>query len=68
MSGKKRPTSVPERLQAFFRDNPHEELSVQDMTVKFGCTKNTIRDALRTMEGQMERVLVYRLKQAEPRA
>ncbi len=67
MSDTKRHTSVQERLQAFYRDNPHEELSITDMMAKFDCSRSTIRDAMRSMEGQLEREYVFRLKD-RPRA
>ena len=58
---------VPERLRRFFADNPFEELSVDDVAVKFGCQRGTAEHAVATLrqDGLVERVSVYRLTRAE---
>lgn len=57
--------SIPDRLAAFFRSNPDEELTIDDIATKFGCTRETaIRGlciARHTVD--IERVMVYRLRE-----
>lgn len=54
---------VTERLRRFFALNPFEELSVDDIMVKFDCAFGTARNAVEVMcqDGLLERVSVYRL-------
>lgn len=65
MSGTKRSSTVPVRLREFFERNPHEELTVDDIRLKFGCSYDTAMDALRSMGDDVMRVIVYRLKTPE---
>lgn len=41
-----RPNAVQNRIIAFFEANQDEELTVDDMCVKFGCTEMQVRTAL----------------------
>jgi hypothetical protein len=41
-----RPNAVQNRIIAFFEANPDEELTVDDMCVKFDCTEMQVRTAL----------------------
>lgn len=65
MTGTKRPDSVAARLRQFYERNPHEELSIEDMMLKFECGKDSIRQALREIGFPMERTIYYRRKHAE---
>jgi biotin operon repressor len=56
------------RLRRFYDDNPGEELSMQDIMDKFGCTKVCARNAITKLRQEgvgIEGVLLYRLKQTE---
>jgi len=55
---------VTPRLLAFFRANPNEELTLDDVIAKFDCTPATARKALCVagQKGAIERVSVYRLR------
>lgn len=68
MSGTKRPESMESRLERFFRDNPHEELSVADIMVKLSCSESSALTAisrLRASGWPIVTVTVYRLKTVE---
>ena len=61
------PTTLPERIMAFFRDNPDEELSYGDMAAKFGVPKERVREVVYGLmagraKGVLESVQVVRLK------
>jgi hypothetical protein len=45
----RQPGGVGARLLRFFADNPHEELTMADMQLKFGCGSQTLRSAIRNL-------------------
>jgi len=55
--------SIPQRLVAFFRANPHEELTVEDIAAKFDCSLATAQNAVSVARESisLERVTIYRL-------
>ena len=57
---------VVDRLIAFFRANPDEELTIDDIAAKFGCNRGTAIRAIciARQSIDIERVMVYRLKGA----
>jgi response regulator of citrate/malate metabolism len=44
--GVKNGTGVHHRIVEFFAANPDEELTIDDIAAKFGCTKGTARVAV----------------------
>lgn len=46
MSRPKSGTSITERMVEFFKANPDEWLTMDDMVAKFGCTADTIAGVL----------------------
>lgn len=56
------PDSKMSRVRRFFMDNPQEELSTIDVSVKFDIALETARDILYTMrrEGLLEHANVWR--------
>lgn len=68
MSGKPRPEALEQRLEKFFRENPHEELSLPDMMAKFGATESSVNCALKRLKSSglpLNRISVYRLMSEE---
>lgn len=68
MNGKTKPQSLERRIEAFFEANRGEELSVDDMMVKFGCSMAAAERAvsrLRQSGMPIVSVMVYRLKTTE---
>lgn len=64
MSGKKAPESLVRKIERFYTENPHEELSVYDLMAKFGCTESAASQAvsrLRRSGFPIASVVVYRL-------
>lgn len=64
MSGKEKPASLERRVKRFFTENPHEELSVNDMMAKFDCTESAASQAvsrLRRSGVPIASIVVYRL-------
>lgn len=64
-----RPPSLEDRIEAFYTSNEFEELSIPDMMLKFGGSEAATLTAvsrLRVRGFMLERVSVYRLKQAGP--
>lgn len=60
-----RRNSVAERIAAFFRDNPDEELTFEDIAVKFSCTKQNASMAISRIADDgmnIESVRVVRMK------
>lgn len=53
------------RIAEFFRNNPHEELTQQDVCAKFSCSRDTVQNAMNDLlvSGEVERVIVYRGKE-----
>lgn len=71
MSGKPRRESMELRLERFFRNNPHEELSAYDIMVKFGCSESSAHAAISRLRASgmpIVAVTVYRVKPAEESA
>lgn len=58
--------STEAHLTAFFQRNPGEELTQADVETKFGVVDTAAANALRklTSAGVLEKVVVYRVKQA----
>jgi Fic family protein len=58
--------TVKMRVRLFFEQNPHEELSVEDMRTKFECSVDTIHAALKDLKdgGFLERSIIYRRTEA----
>lgn len=56
------PASVPEAVRRFFLANPDEELTFEQLALKFGCTVWTARHAVRELKeaGLIESVHVIR--------
>jgi predicted transcriptional regulator of viral defense system len=55
-------TPVGDDIVAFYRENPNEWLTIEDVVAKFGCASTTARAALGqlTTTGQLVRVSIYR--------
>ena len=55
------------RIVAFFKANPHEELTLSDIVTKFGTSRQHAGDIVRLlqMRGDLEYVTVVRLPQSE---
>lgn len=49
-----RPNGGSDRVRRFFKDNPHEELSIADLGLKFGLTERQVRHLLNYMLGTKE--------------
>jgi Fic family protein len=58
-------SNVTDRVRKFFTDNPTEELSVSDASVKLGISPRTAQNILSTLagRGELERTSIYRLKE-----
>lgn len=56
--------SVQDRLSQFFADNPDEELSYDDITAKFNCSRGTAEQAVSRLKADrlLESVHVIRLR------
>ncbi len=56
--------SLAERLKAFFRDNPEEELTWSDASQKFGYSLDVVRATVYRLQakGEIETVRVIRAK------
>lgn len=73
MPNERQPNSTESRLERFFRDNPDEELSVNDIMDKFDCTRAAATQAVSRLRArglplELVRVprkhAVYRMKAA----
>lgn len=58
-----RPKWLRTAMREFFQNNPDEELTQQDMAIKWGVHPRTIRNIISALkgEGMVKRVIVYRL-------
>jgi AraC-like DNA-binding protein len=58
--------TIKMRVRQFFEQNPHEELSVEDMCTKFECSVDTIQAAIKEMKdaGFLRRSIIYRRTEA----
>ncbi len=45
-----RPDTLVARVEAFFRANPHEWLSLEDGAAKFGCTAQQFHRAVKNLQ------------------
>lgn len=59
-----KPASKMRMIAAFFLDNPEEELTYEQVQIKFSVPRSTAKAALRDLyaEGLLESVRVIRLK------
>lgn len=59
-----RPGSLPARIAAFYAANPDEELTYEQMLVKFNATRTGINEAMKRLRaiGLLESVHVIRLR------
>jgi hypothetical protein len=57
-----RPDSVTDRIRQFYLTNPDEEMTGEDLAVKFDATKNQLDHARKTLaaQGLIETVTVTR--------
>jgi hypothetical protein len=55
-------TGLKQRLVQFFTANPNEELSLDDMVVKFAANRRSLQNALSLLkeQGLVRRAVVYR--------
>ena len=55
--------SLENRIRQFFVNNPSEELTYQDMALKFDCTPNSARNAVGELRkaGMLESLHVVRM-------
>ncbi len=62
--GKEDPNSKAGRIREFFKNNPDEELTKEDVEVKFGLTQRQAGSALDNLRdaGFLESHHLYRLK------
>lgn len=53
---------LAERMRAFFEANPLEELTLEDMVIKFDATLGTVKNAVTDLKaaGVIDRVIVFR--------
>ena len=61
-----RPGFLPARLMAFFTTNPDEELTHADILVKFGATKCSAKQAVRTLKLRQEIETAYVIRRHRP--
>lgn len=69
MNGERIPNTLMRRLERWARDNPHEYLTTDDASAKFGCTPDQFKDAVRNLRrvgrGCMESVTIWRPIESE---
>lgn len=55
--------ALPARILAYFASNPNEELTIEQVALKFGANMATVRNALARLakQGAIESVRVNRL-------
>lgn len=56
--------SIADRISAFYRANPHEELTYTDLVIKFGCSLKRARKCVYQLQeaGLIESVHVVRAR------
>jgi hypothetical protein len=59
-------TGLTERLRQFYAENPDEELTLQDIMVKFGCAYDTAKRMVSCLkrDGVLRAHHVYRVAEA----
>jgi DNA-binding transcriptional MocR family regulator len=58
------PQSITGKIRSFFRENPDEYLTKEDLVAKFGFTKNQVDRAMDSLKarGLIDSTYVYRVK------